>query len=128
MEIIDNIKANAEDFVKKNSKLTVAILCILIFLSLTAIFILIGTAGSRSSSEKKMKNLNLPEEVFSKKEDFLPPADIKMTEDYYFSRITEDTWSDEELNRWFSMPNDSNMKSLEDANDALINKITEAAP
>ena len=124
MEIIDNIKANAEDFIEKNSKLTVAILCILIFLSLTAIFILLGSLGN----DKAIKKIDLPEEVFSKKEEFLPPADIKMTEDYYFSRITEDTWSDEELNKWFSVPNDSNMKALEDANDTLINKITEAAP
>lgn len=124
MEIIDNIKANAEDFIEKNSKLTVAIICILIFLSLTAIFILLGSIGNG----KPVKKIELPEEVFSKKEEFLPPADIKMTEDYYFSRITEDTWSDEELNRWFSVPNDSNMKALEDANDTLINKITEAAP
>ena len=124
MEIIDNIKANAEDFIEKNSKLTVAIICILIFLSLTAIFILLGSLGN----DKAIKKIELPEEVFSKKEEFLPPADIKMTEDYYFSRITEDTWSDEELNRWFSVPNDSNMKALEDANDTLINKITEAAP
>ena len=124
MEIIDNIKANAEDFIEKNSKLTVAIICILIFLSLTAIFILLGSLGN----DKAIKKIDLPEEVFSKKEEFLPPADIKMTEDYYFSRITEDTWSDEELNRWFSIPNDSNMKALEDANDTLINKITEAAP
>ena len=124
MEIIDNIKANAEDFIEKNSKLTVAIICILIFLSLTAIFILLGSIGNG----KAIKKIDLPEEVFSKKEEFLPPADIKMTEDYYFSRITEDTWSDEELNRWFSVPNDSNMKALEDANDTLINKITEAAP
>ncbi len=124
MEIIDNIKANAEDFIEKNSKLTVAIICILIFLSLTAIFILLGSLGN----DKAIKKIDLPEEVFSKKEEFLPPADIKMTEDYYFSRITEDTWSDEELNRWFSVPNDSNMKALEDANDTLINKITEAAP
>ena len=124
MEIIDNIKANAEDFIEKNSKLTVAIICILIFLSLTAIFILLGSIGN----DKTIKKIDLPEEVFSKKEEFIPPADIKMTEDYYFSRITEDTWSDEELNRWFSVPNDSNMKALEDANDTLINKITEAAP
>lgn len=124
MEIIDNIKANAEDFIEKNSKLTVAIICILIFLSLTAIFILLGNLGN----DKAIKKIDLPEEVFSKKEEFLPPADIKMTEDYYFSRITEDAWSDEELNRWFSVPNDSNMKALEDANDTLINKITEAAP
>ncbi|MCR5764271.1 MAG: hypothetical protein K6G00_12900 [Treponema sp.] len=124
MEIIDNIKANASDFIQKNSKLTVAIICILVFLSLSAIFILIGTTGNN----KTVKKINLPEEVFSKKEEFLPPADIKMTEDYYFSRITEDTWSDEELNRWFSMPDDTNMKALEDANDTLINKITEAAP
>ena len=124
MEIIDNIKANAEDFIEKNSKLTVAIICILIFLSLTAIFILLGSLGN----DKAIKKIDLPEEVFSKKEEFLPPADIKMTEDYYFSRITEDTWSDEELNKWFSVPNDSNMKALEDANDTLINKITEAAP
>ena len=100
------------------------ILCIFVFLSLAAIFILIGSTGSN----KKVKTISLPEEVFTKKDEFMPPADIKMTEDYYFSRIAGDSWSDEELNRWFSMPNDSNMKALEDANDKLINKITEAAP
>ena len=124
MEIIDNIKANAEDFVRKNSKLTAVILCIFVFLSLAAIFILIGSTGSN----KKVKTISLPEEVFTKKDEFMPPADIKMTEDYYFSRIAGDSWSDEELNRWFSMPNDSNMKALEDANAKLINKITEAPP
>ena len=124
MEIIDNIKSNAQEFIQKNSKLTAAILCILLFLSLAAIFLLIGSAGSG----RKAKTIELPQEIFSKKEEFLPPADIKMTEDYYFSRITEDKWSDEELNRWFSLPNDTNMKALEDANDMLMNKITEAAP
>lgn len=125
MEIIDNIKTNIEDFIKQNSKITFVILCIFIFLSLASIFILIGNGNTKNG---KTKYAELPEEVFSKKEEFLPPADIKMTEDYYFSRITEDKWTEDELNRWFSMPNDTNLKALEDANDKLIDKITEAAP
>lgn len=125
MEIIDNIKTNIEDFIKQNSKITFVILCIFIFLSLASIFILIGNGNIKNG---KTKYAELPEEVFSKKEEFLPPADIKMTEDYYFSRITEDKWTEDELNRWFSMPNDTNLKALEDANDKLIDKITEAAP
>ena len=123
MEIIDNAKSNIEDFIRENSRLTFVILCILVFLSLTAVFILIGTGSKKESAP-----IRLPQETFSKKDEFFPPADIKMTEDYYFSRITEDTWSDEEMDRWFSMPDDTNMQSLKEANDTLMNKITEAAP
>ena len=51
-----------------------------------------------------------------------------MTDDYYFSRVTGEKWSNEERNRWFTIPDESNLYKLGEANDAISDAILEAAP
>ncbi len=122
-EILENIKENVKDFVKENSKLTIAIISLFVFLCISAVFVLIFHGKSKNS-----KKIELPKETFTKREEFIQPSQPSLTNDYYFSRITEESWTDEEADRWFSIPNESNIDELGKANDIIINKITEAAP
>ncbi len=125
MQMLDDIKENIRSFIEENSKLTVALLGMFGLLTVCAVFVLLVY---HPGSAKKRKTVPLPEEPFTLKEEFLQPAGIRMTEDYYFSRVTEDSWSSGERERWFTMPDDANLAELRKANDELVNTITEAAP
>ena len=125
MQMLDDIKEKIRTFIEENSKLTVALVGLFALLTVCALVVLIVY---HPGSTKKRKTVPLPEEAFTLKEEFLQPAGIKMTEDYYFSRVPEDSWSAEERERWFTMPNDANLSELRKANDELVNTITEAAP
>ena len=53
---------------------------------------------------------------------------MTLTEDYYFSRVTDDKWDAEETDRWFSRPDTSNINELGNANNALVDELLGAAP
>ena len=45
-----------------------------------------------------------------------------------FSRTTEEKWSQEETDKWFTVPTEKEIENLSNANDKIINSIVEAAP
>ncbi len=122
--MIDEIKEKVQTFIEENSKLAATVIGLFLFLSLSAVVVLFFHAGKR----KEQKGPALPPEVFVQKNDFLPPAEITLTEDYYFSRVPEDKWSEEERDRWFTNPDETSLKELGKANDGIAKRITEAAP
>ncbi|HBG66873.1 MAG TPA: hypothetical protein DDW78_10430 [Treponema sp.] len=124
MELIDNVKDSIQNFIEENSKLTAAIIAIflLLIVSGTAVLLLRGKTGTGGRS------VRLPPETFTETEEFLKPEQVNLTEDYYFSRISPDNWSDAERERWFTPPDEQNMQELGKANDKIIDTILEAAP
>lgn len=61
-------------------------------------------------------------------EDFFPPKEDSLTEDYYFSREQNATWSKDEFDRWFSVPSKENVEALGKSNEKIANEILGAAP
>ncbi|MCR5623563.1 MAG: hypothetical protein K6G18_17125 [Treponema sp.] len=121
MELFDDAKERIRSFIEENSKLTATVIALFVLLVLGGLFALMF--GGRIRAKKK-----LPAEDFTKREDFFPPQQASLTDDYYFSRVTGEKWSNEERDRWFTVPDEQNIKKLGEANDAISDKILEAAP
>lgn len=124
-EVIENIKEKVKDFIENNTKLTVTLVSIFIFLCVSGTLVSIFHRGSNSKTKAK---INLPKENFTLRGDFFTPSEVSLTDDYYFSRQTEEKWSETEIDRWFTTPNEESLKKLGEANDGIAKKITEAAP
>lgn len=133
-EKIKTLCEKIKTFFSTSSKLTLSLLGIVAFLVLSAI--IISIAGLSVSSKNK-KNANISsflsssEEDFSKfiqVENFINPQSKKFTQNYYFSRDLKQNWNEKELNEWFTIPNEENIKSLSESNDKIIDNIIGAAP
>ena len=122
MDLFDNVQERIRTFVEENSKLTATVIGLFILLVVGGLFALVFGGG------RVRKQKALPAENFVKREEFFPPQQASMTDDYYFSRVTGEKWSNEERNRWFTVPDESNLYKLGEANDAISDAILEAAP
>ena len=123
----EDIKLSIKDFSKAHSKIIVAILGILLFFILSAMILLVVQALKGSKNKAPYKATE-PITSFNPEDDFLQPQNTSLTEDYYFSRSTEENWSNEEAKDWFTPPDDMTMNELRKANDALVDQIVGVAP
>ena len=123
MQIIDTIQDAVDSLVKKTGRFAVAALGIILLLAACALMIL-----TARSFTKKKKALPVVQAEFQSEDEFIPPSNIKLTEDYYFSREPKENWTREEIDRWFSKPNKVNMNELKQANDRLVEEIIGAVP
>ncbi|MBQ2601403.1 MAG: hypothetical protein II584_03290 [Treponema sp.] len=117
-ELIDRLR----DFVEDHKILSVAII-IGIVIILISIVLVVGI-----SSGTKKKKVNTVDSVLTIEDDFVPPQDYTMTEDYYFSRQTDDSWPQEEVDRWFAVPSTPVMDELRKDNNSIVEEILGAAP
>ena len=122
MEAFDSAKEKIQTFIEENSRLTATVIALFVLLVLGG---LLALAFQRSRDKKPR---TLPREDFTKREEFFPPQQAALTDDYYFSRVSGEKWSNEERDRWFTVPDESNLKKLGEANDAITDTILEAAP
>ena len=123
MNFFENIKKNLQNFLRENTKITTGITILLIALAVFAF------ASGIFQEKKKQETFVFPEQIpFSAVEDFFPPKEDSLTEDYYFSREQNATWSKDEFDRWFSVPSKENVESLGKSNEKIANEILGAAP
>lgn len=120
--IKDSLSAfSLSDFARKKP-LIFALMCLLILLFILALVILL----IQTSPEKKVK---VPlQERFEADAPVLYPDSVDIEKDYYFSRTSENQWEKEEVDKWFTYPDDESMKELADSNDKVIKDILGAAP
>ncbi len=119
MEFFDNLKDFFTDFFDRTSKGLVIVLGILIFFLISTIVLLFV----QLSKVPQKKLPAVPEVEFVKDEEFIFPYNMNLSEDYYFSRITKDSWTEEDIQKWFTLPNLFNLNELGTANDALVEEI-----
>ena len=123
MNFFENIKKNLQNFLRENTKITTGITILLIALAVFAF------ASGIFQKKKKQDIFIFPKQIpFSAVEDFLPPKEDSLTEDYYFSREQNATWSKDEFDRWFSVPSKENVEALGKSNEKIANEILGAAP
>ncbi|HPY52756.1 MAG TPA: hypothetical protein PK505_02065 [Treponemataceae bacterium] len=65
---------------------------------------------------------------FDLDQDLLPPAEPLFREEYYLSREQKEKWSDEDIQEWFTIPNEYMIEKLHDDNTRLIQGIMEGSP
>lgn len=119
----DELIDKARDFIDEHKILAVGIILVIVVL----LIVLVLAIGISSSSSGK-KNKNVTESKFIVEDDFVMPQDYTLMEDYYFSRQTEDKWSQEEVDKWFAVPSTPVMNELRKDNDFIVEEILGAAP
>ena len=65
---------------------------------------------------------------FDLDQDLLTPAEPLFREEYYLSREQKEKWSDEDIQEWFTIPNEYMIEKLHDDNTRLIQGIMEGSP
>ncbi len=126
MQSIDDIKEQISDIFKKNNKLVLTIIILLTFMSISAFFILFS--HTLKQNKKPKQGISIPEPEYSSSNDFIPPQNLPLSDEYYFSRVPKDKWTKEDADEYFEIPNQSLINELENANDSLVNEILGAVP
>ncbi len=120
----DEIKERIKDFFSETSRLTLALLAILVFFILSATVLLFVNVAKN----KKKPVRQLPPVEFTKDDEFIAPKSSSLTEDYYFSRNAKEVWTKEEASQWFTEPAASSMQELRKDNTSVVEDILGAAP
>jgi len=118
-EMIDNF----QDFLLENKKKTIAVCGILIFMTFCAV---IALCISETKSSKK--GTGSQEEKLVLDQALLVPPAPQVPEGYITTRKTEKNWSEEEIEKWFTQPDEAEVEQLGLANDRIIQEIIGAAP
>lgn len=127
-EIWENIKEKLSPLTEKirefyeNNKMLSYIIAGLVALLILCIILLIALTG------KKKEPATVPGTVLELTEPLVIPDGPELPKDYTTSRTPKDKWTEEEAQKWFTIPSQKEIDSLSKANDNLINEITGAAP
>lgn len=111
------------DFMQKKP-LTSALICFLTVLFVAGLVILL----IQNSPEKKSKSDAAAPEHFEADAPILIPDAPQIEKDYYPSRTTENQWQKDEVDKWFTYPDEDVMKDLAESNDKIVKDIIGAAP
>ncbi len=111
-----------ESFLKTNRRTTLTICAILIFMTLSAIVVLICSKLQHKDPHKAAERTLVIDQKL------LIPQGPTVSSEYDTTRKTEKQWSQEEISKWFTIPNEQELQKLSDANDRTISDILGAAP
>ncbi len=118
--VADGVSAFVTDFWQNRKPVFIAICALILLIVILLIFLCFS--------------IDSPEPVYSaagKAEvtDFVYFPDIpEIPDEYGTDRQTPDHWSEADVEKWFSEPDDSMLRSLSNANTLRIQKLLEAAP
>lgn len=119
-EKFSDLSEKLNDFVQEN-KATAAAIGGLILLILVCLILLVAQTGKKKKAPEEKYILELSEPLV------IPPSP-ELPKDYNISRKTSDKWTEEEADKWFTVPSDKEINSLASANENLVNEIIGAAP
>lgn len=117
----DELKETVSNIIYEKPLLA-RITALLLLLFLAAIMILYVQSSKPKSKIQYEKNTII---LDSKP---LIPEEPQVAKEYYPSRNTENSWSEEEIKTYFTEPDQKLLKELELTNDRIISEITGAAP
>lgn len=121
-ETFSSLKEKMTMQFEENKKifLLVAGLIILIFLCIILLICNLNTS--------KQKNTSFVTQPLVLTEELQIPQGPEMPESYTISRKTTSSWSDEEAEKWFTVPSRKEIDALSQSNENLINEILGATP
>lgn len=100
----------------------IGIIILLAFFLIAVIIILVGE--SNLFSKKKVAF----DESFILHQPLIAPESPSTPDEYYLVRPKDYTWTQQDIDRWFSPPDQQLLDSLHTANDEIISDVLEAAP
>ncbi len=110
--------------IEENRKQTIFVCSVLIFMTLCGFFILLLSTSQQEKKETKVinqKNLVIDQEL-------LLPNELTINNKYTHVRQKKEKWSEEEANEWFTVPDETEIEKLSQANDKIVKDIIGAAP
>ena len=110
--------------IEENRKQTIFVCSVLIFMTLCGFFILLLSTSQQEKKETKVinqKNLVIDQEL-------LLPNELTINNKYTHVRQKKEKWSEEEANEWFTVPDETEIEKLSQANDKIVKEIIGAAP
>lgn len=108
-------------WMKENKKLTIIIVSLLSII-LICIILLVGISTEKTKSEKVYgQELKLAHEIEI-------PNGPELPRDYTLSRQPKEAWSEEEVERWFSTPSETDLRGLSKANDNIVDNLLGGTP
>jgi hypothetical protein len=110
--------------IEENKKQTIFVCSILIFMTLCGFFVLLLSTSQQEKKETKVinqKNLVIDQEL-------LIPNELTINNKYTHVRQKKEKWSEEEANEWFTVPDETEIEKLSQANDKIVKDIIGAAP
>lgn len=117
-ELFEDIQEKIETLDKKMLIIISALIVVILLCLVLLVFQL--------SSQKKTVTTYESPLILSEK--LYIPNSPDLPKDYNISRKTQDKWSEEETEKWFTVPSSKDIDSLSLSNDKIINEIIEAAP
>ena len=110
--------------IEENRKQTIFVCSVLIFMTLCGFFILLLSTSQQEKKETKVinqKNLVIDQEL-------LLPNELTINNKYTHVKKKKEKWSEEEANEWFTVPDETEIEKLSQANDKIVKDIIGAAP
>lgn len=110
--------------IEENRKQTIFVCSVLIFMTLCGFFILLLSTSQQEKKETKVinqKNLVIDQGL-------LLPNELTINNKYTHVRQKKEKWSEEEANEWFTVPDETEIEKLSQANDKIVKDIIGAAP
>ena len=110
--------------IEENRKQTIFVCSVLIFMTLCGFFILLLSTSQQEKKETKVtnqKNLVIDQEL-------LLPNELTINNKYTHEKKKKEKWSEEEANEWFTVPDETEIEKLSQANDKIVKDIIGAAP
>lgn len=116
------IAENVQDFLSERKK-AVLISAILVLFFLVA---LVVTAFAPGAKKSKFQPYEPP--PFVADQELLLPQDSSVPQGYSLSRRKSERWSESEVERHFTRPDDALIEKLSSANDAMVLEMLGVAP
>ncbi len=117
-EKIEEIQISLSDN-EKRKKVLIFFLGILIFL----IFILILMLCYSPKNENQFS-----EQEYELSEYFYSPSTPEISDGYIYSRNPQKKWTEEEADKYMTLPTEEMLENLKESNDIIIKDILEASP
>lgn len=123
MSGVQEILENIQNFLSERKVKTLVVCLVLVFMTLCALVILAFQMSSRSGkkSQGEQRALVLETPIFV-------PEGPAVPNEYITSNKSGEKWSENQIDEWFTFPNEAEINRLDSFNNGIVNEIIEAAP
>lgn len=117
-----NIVSDVQDYFTENRRRVIVICAALVFMTISALVILTRSMPLSVKVKKK------PQRTLVLDQTLVPLKGPEAPDGYIMTRKTQEKWSQQEIDEWFTEPDSTELDKLAAANDRIIEEILGAAP